>query len=242
MTRERGFTLLEVVLALVIFSLLTLLAYGAFFVGHRAVLKGEREADVNQRLRVADDLIARQLRSAVFYFARHEDETLPYFLGREDGVSFVTAAPQGGGGTGLAVVTYQVADGRLTVVERGAFTPSDLYDPPADAHVERAVLFEGFSRIRFEYLAREDTDMSWQSAWDAREEETLPAAVRLTVDGLESIGLRPWVRDIPLMTIAYGWGSEDFQEPPDDELLQGSANEDLDSAGTPDEAGDGDDE
>jgi len=232
MTRERGFTLLEVVLALVIFSLLTLLAYGAFFVGHRAVLKGEREADINQRLRVADDLIARQLRSAVFYFARYEDEVLPYFLGRQDGLSFVTAAPQGGRGTGLAVITYQVANGRLTVEERGVFTPNDLYDPPADARVERAVLFEDFSRIRFEYLAREDTESNWQPTWDAREEETLPAAVRLTVDGLESIGLRPWVRDIPLMTIAYGWGNEEFQEAPDDELLDSSEDDSADATDT----------
>jgi general secretion pathway protein J len=222
MTSERGFTLIEVVLALTIFGLLTLLAYGAFFVGHRAVLKGEREADVNQRLRVVDDLIARQVRSAVFYFARHEDEVLPYFLGRQDGMSFVTAAPQGGNGTGLAVITYQVANGRFTVEERGIFTPNDLYEPPADARVERAVLFEDFSSIRFEYLAPEDTESNWQPTWDAREEEMLPAAVRLTVDGMESIGLLPWTRDIPLMTIAYGWGNEEFQEAPDDELWDSS--------------------
>ena len=39
-----GFTLLEVVLSLVIFSFLTLMVYGAFFVGHRAVLDEEFRA------------------------------------------------------------------------------------------------------------------------------------------------------------------------------------------------------
>jgi len=218
--RNDGFTLIEVVLALVIFSLLALMVYSAFFLGHRAVMKGEREADINQRMRMAEDVIGRQLRSAVFYFGRHQEETYPYFVGRIDGLSFVTAAPQSRGGTGLAVVTYRIDGHSLVLEERVAFTPQDLYDPPKDAVIERAVLLTDFTTMRFEYLPHEDPEMKWQSHWDARDEETIPAAVRLSVDGLEFFG-GAWVREIPLMTIAYGWGNEDFQEPPDDEEDQG---------------------
>src|SRR5437763_3689258 len=89
-TRSAGFTLIEVVLSLVIFSFLTLMVYGAFFVGHRAVLKGERDADQNQRMRVAEDVLGREVRSAVFYRSKHQDETAPYFLGHGDGLTFVT--------------------------------------------------------------------------------------------------------------------------------------------------------
>jgi prepilin-type N-terminal cleavage/methylation domain-containing protein len=139
-----GFTLLEVVLSLVIFSFITLMVYGAFFIGHRAVIKGEAEADVNQRMRVADDILGRQVRSAVFYFARHEEETYPFFVGRPDGMSFVSASPQGRGGTGLAVVTYRATPEGLVLEERAAFTPQDLNKPPKDAHIDRAVLLSGF--------------------------------------------------------------------------------------------------
>ncbi len=224
-----GFTLLEVVLSLVIFSMITLMVYGAFFIGHRAVIKGERAADINQRMRVADDILGRQVRSAVFYFARHEDETFPYFIGRPDGMSFVSAAPQGHGGTGLTVVTYRADQGELLLEERGAFTPEDLVKPPKDAHIDRAVLLAGFSSIRFEYLPHEEGGAEWQSSWDAREEDMLPAAVRVSVDGLEFFG-HPWVRDIPLMTIAYGWGNEDFQEPDDEDAgdIDSNDNDDAD--------------
>jgi len=211
-----GFTLLEVVLALVIFSLITLMVYGAFFIGHRAVLKGERDADINQRMRVADEILGRQVRSTVFYFARHEDETFPYFVGRSDGLSFVTSAPQARGGTGLAEITYRAEQGQLVLEERVGFTPQDLLKPPADAEVARAVLVDGFSSIRFEYLPHEEGSPDWQNSWDGRDEDTLPGAVRVTVEGLEFFG-HPWVREIPLMTIAYGWGSEDFQEPDDED-------------------------
>ncbi len=212
-----GFTLLEVVLALVIFSLLALMVYGAFYVGHRAVIAGEREADLSQRMRVVDDVVAHQVHSAVYYFARHDEDTVPYFLGRADAMSFVTAAPQSRGGTGLVVVTYRAVDGQLVLEERPGFMPDDLYDPPSDARVERAVLLSGVSALRFEYLPRDEVDGQWQEAWDARDEDGLPSAVRLSVEGLPWSSQQPWVRELPLMTVAYGWGTDDFQEPPDDE-------------------------
>jgi prepilin-type N-terminal cleavage/methylation domain-containing protein len=228
-----GFTLLEVVLSLVIFSFITLMVYGAFFIGHRAVIKGEAEADVNQRMRVADDILGHQVRSAVFYFARHEDETYPYFIGRPDGMSFVCASPQSRGGTGLTVVTYRAAQGELVLEERAAFTPQDLNKPPKDAHIDRAVLLSGFSSIRFDYLPHEEGGSEWQPNWDGHEEDTLPSAVRISIDGLDFFD-HPWVREIPLMTIAYGWGNDDFQEP-DDEDTQDTDTNDTDNE---DEEGD----
>jgi type II secretion system protein J len=215
-----GFTLLEVILSLMIFSMLTLMVYSAFFIGHRAVLKGERDADQNQRMRVAEDILGREVRSAVSYQARHDDDTPLFFLGHGDGMTFVTAAPQARGGTGLAVVTYRVVDGQLILEERVGFTPQDLYRPPRDAHVERAVLLSGFASIRFEYMPHDDTQSGWQRAWDAREEEALPVAVRMTVEGLPFFG-HPWIREIPLMTVAYGLGNDDTFEPDDEEENSG---------------------
>lgn len=232
-----GFTLIELVLALAIFGLLALMMYSAFFLGQRAVIKGEREADLNQRMRVAEDILGRQVRSAVVYFARHDDETLPFFLGAADRMTFVTASPQGHGGTGLAVVTYRVTEGQLTLEERTGFAPDDLYDPPRDALVEPAALLP-VGAVHFEYVGHESGEASWQSSWDAREEDALPATVRVTVDGLEFFRLQPWVRDIPLMTVAYGWGNDDFEEPPDEEeISNGTA-----TGGDADEDGEGDEE
>ena len=211
-----GFTLLEVVLSLVIFSFITLMVYGAFFVGHRAVLKGERDADENQRMRVAEDVLGREVRSAVRYITKHKDETAPYFLGQSDGLTFVTASPQARGGTGLAAVTYKAVDGQLVLEERVGFTPEDLYHPPADVHVDHAVLLSGFSAIRFEYLSRDEGENGWVGKWDAREEDGMPVAVRVTVEGLPFFG-HPWVREIPIMSESYRIGDEDMQDQEDED-------------------------
>jgi general secretion pathway protein J len=225
---EAGFTLLEMVLALVIFGMIAAIVYSAFYFGHRAVTSGERAADENQRMRLAEELLGRQVRSTVYYFAMHDEEPIAFFLGAADGMSFVTSAPQTRGGTGLVVVTYRLVDGKLVVEERANFTPDDLYDPPRDAHVDSAVLLEGFTSLRFEYLPKEEQDLGWADKWDARDEDVLPAFVRVTVDGLAYFGGAPWVRTIPLITMASGWGTDDFQEPPEED----SYDDDSDSTTT----------
>jgi general secretion pathway protein J len=212
-----GFTLLEMVLALVIFGMIAAVVYSAFYFGHRAVVSGERAADDNQRMRLAEELMGRQVRSAVFYFAQHDDEQVAYFFGTSDGMSFVTSAPQSRGGTGLAVVNYRLVDGRLVLEERTSFTPRDLYAPPSDAYYERAVLLEGFSSLRFEYLPHEEVDLGWSDKWDARDEDQLPAAVRVTVEGLPYFNGAPWIREIPILSMTLGWNTDEFHEPPEEE-------------------------
>jgi len=221
-----GFTLIEMVLALVIFGMIAAVVYSAFYFGHRAVISGERAADENQRMRLAEEFLGRQVRSTVYYFAKHDEEEVAFFLGYSDGMMFVTSAPQSNGGTGLAAVSYRLVDGKLVVEDRTNFTPDDLYSPPSNARVQRAVLLDGFSSCRFEYLPREEMDLGWADKWDARDEDTLPAAVRVTIDGLPFFNGQPWVREIPLLTMASGWGTDEFQEPPDEQ------NEDDDSTTT----------
>lgn len=239
MTRGRaGFTLVEIVLALSILALLVLTGWGAFFAGQRAVTTGERGAERSQRLRVVAELIGRQIRSTVFYFARYDDDVVPYFVGGADRLSFVSAAPQSRGGTGLAVVTYQVVDGQLFLEERVGFTPDDLYNSPRDARVEHAVLLRDFTELRFEYLPLDDPEMQWQRVWDAREEDTLPASVRLIVDGVPYFSSGLWVQEVPVMTIAYGYGTDEFREPDEeleDDLALGEEDEDLDDEDDDDE-------
>lgn len=222
-----GFTLLEMVLALVIFGMIAAVVYSAFYFGHRAVTSGERAADENARMRLVEEMMGRQLRSAVYYHAMQDEDHVAFFLGYSDGMMFVTSAPQGHGGTGLAVVTYRVVEGQLVVEERTTFTRADLYDAPAAASTERAVLLGGFSSFRLEYLPREEVDLGWADKWDARDEDDLPAAVRVTVEGLRFFGGAAWVREIPLLTMAYGWGTDAFKEPPDEQ-----EDDDEDEVGT----------
>src|SRR5262245_24850933 len=105
-----GFTLLEITLAMAVLGMIAAMCYGAFHLGIRAVERGEVAVVTAQRLRVASDVIIRQIKSVDAYCARNEDEDLyPYFMGTATSMTFVTGTGLEGGG-GLTRVVYQVVD------------------------------------------------------------------------------------------------------------------------------------
>jgi hypothetical protein len=70
--------------------------------------------------------------------------------------------------------------------------------------VQEAVLLSGFTDMYFEYLMSDGIENEWFEVWSGKEEEELPAAVRLVVDGLAGLGGGIWSQEIPLMVAAFG--------------------------------------
>jgi prepilin-type N-terminal cleavage/methylation domain-containing protein len=202
----RGFTLLELLLAMTALALVTAICYGAFHLGIRAVERGEVAVVTAQRLRVASDTLIRQIKSTVPYPARNRDEEVyPYFTGTATSMAFITASGLSGGG-GLSRVVYQVVENptRLVVSESAFFSPDGLGREPVDKPGERsAVLLDGFRTLRFDYLMNDGVDTEWWTQWDAHTEETLPSAVRIVVEGLPGLD-DVWGQEIPLMSTTYG--------------------------------------
>jgi general secretion pathway protein J len=204
---NRGFTLIEVVLAMTVLALVSAICYGAFHLGIRAIERGEVAVVSAQRLRVATDVIIRQIKSAVPYAARNRDEDIyPFFFGGATWVTFVTATGLEGGGA-LARVSYQVVDDppRLIVTESSFFSPDQLGRDPVDKHGDRtAVLLENFRDLRFEYMLSDGIDTEWRSDWNSHDEEAMPAAVRILVDGIPGLETDRWGQEIPIMSTLYG--------------------------------------
>lgn len=217
---EAGFTLLEVVLAMSVLALVAAMAYAAFHLGQRAVERGEIAVVQAQRLRVASDVLIRQIKSSVAYPARNRDEDVyPYFLGTSTSMTFITANGLHGGGS-LTRVVYQVMDAppRLVVSESETFSPDGLGRGRVAAGDERAaVLLDGFRSLKFEYMMNDGVDTEWLPQWDGQLEETLPAVVRIVVEGMPGMETDVWGQEIPLMATMYGdnlgeVGDEDLAE------------------------------
>jgi general secretion pathway protein J len=205
---RRGFTLLEMMLSLTIVGLIVALVSAGFDVAGTAIGGGERAAEQNQRVRLAADLMMRQIKSAVLYPAVDKDEyEYPFFEGAHRDLAFVTATAQSGGG-GLALVTYRVQGDPpvLTVSEVSAFSRQALGTGEGldELPVQEAVLLSGFTDMYFEYLMSDGIENEWFEVWSGKEEEELPAAVRLVVDGLAGLGGGIWSQEIPLMVAAFG--------------------------------------
>jgi prepilin-type N-terminal cleavage/methylation domain-containing protein len=73
-SRERGFTLLELVIAMVVFSFVTLGLYGVIVLGARSAGSGERITEQARRYRVANEVISRQIASAAPICLPEQDE------------------------------------------------------------------------------------------------------------------------------------------------------------------------
>jgi prepilin-type N-terminal cleavage/methylation domain-containing protein len=204
---ERGFTLLELMISMTLLVMMVAMTYGIFATTLRMVPRGEGEAERSARLRGASDMISRQIRSTVNYPARTEGESFPFFQGAPYWFSFITAAPQHRGGEGLGWVTYWSDGHSLNVGERVIFSASSILGDAPEMS-DQAMLLDGFTGSRFQYLRLDGNDSEWRDFWDAQEEQNLPAAVRIVLDGAGPLG-SSWVQEIPLMTVAYALGSFD---------------------------------
>jgi hypothetical protein len=160
-----------------------------------------------QRLRAASDVLIRQIKSAVVYPARNREEDIyPYFVGTATSMTFITAAGLNGGGA-LTRVIYQVVDEppRLILQESKFFTPDALGRDPIDKPGEmQAPLLDGFRTLRFEYMMNDGVDTEWLSEWSGQDEEALPGAVRVIVQGMAGMEVDTWGQEIPVMVALYG--------------------------------------
>jgi len=218
--RARGFTLLEVVLAMTALALVAGICYAAFHLGVRAVERGEIAVVTAQRLRVASDTIIRQVKSTVPYAARNKDaDVFPYFVGTATSMTFITAAGLTGGG-GLTRVVYQVANDptRLNLSESPFFSPDALgTEPPDNPGQQSAILLDGFRNLKFEYMMNDGVDTEWRPEWNGHDEESLPAAVRITVEGMAGLEVPVWGQEIPIMVALYG---DNLGEVDEDDLAE----------------------
>ena len=234
---NRGFTLIEVVLAMTVLALVSAICYGAFHLGIRAIERGEVAVVNAQRLRVATDVIIRQIKSAVPYAARNRDEDIyPFFFGGATWMTFVTATGLEGGGA-LARVSYQVVDDppRLIVTESSFFSPDQLGRDPVDKHGDRtAVLLENFRDLRFEYMLSDGIDTEWRSDWNSHDEEAMPAAVRILVDGIPGLETDRWGQEIPIMSTLYGDSGSELGD--EDEFNAAEGPEETDEPADKDDA------
>jgi general secretion pathway protein J len=205
---ERGFTLLELMISLTLLTMMMGMVFSVFATATDSIPRGEAAAERSARLRMATALMTRQIRSLVDYPAETEDEEIhSFFNGDGEGFSFITAAPQMGRGDGLGWVTYWVADGDLKFSERLIFS-AGAFVAEQESSAAEATLLAGIAGHRFEYLRLEGDTSEWVEIWEGLEEQTPPAAIRVTIEGL-GLSDSYWIQEIPIMTVVYSLGTYD---------------------------------
>jgi prepilin-type N-terminal cleavage/methylation domain-containing protein len=181
-----GFTLIEVMLALMIFALMGGILYGAFSLGHSAVEKSETNSTRNQKQRAMADLLGNYVRSGFPYRESAQDQTV-YFAGEIDSVSFVSAYSQAMGGRGMAKIqiTKQEDGNGRAVLKLEETAPVRInsetgIEAGAAGQTHSIVLQSDIRELRLGYLDPQAEDEKWEDRWDGAERRRLPRAVRLS--------------------------------------------------------------
>lgn len=108
-SRKRGFTLIEVLIALTIVALAGVVVYGALSTALTSWSAGLVDSRRSQVAQIALDRISQQLKSTLSSTAKKDGRIVAAFTGDEHSIRFVTLGAAGG--SPLAAVSYAVEDG-----------------------------------------------------------------------------------------------------------------------------------
>ncbi len=176
----RGFTLLELIIALSIVAALLAIAFGGLRVALAAWTQGEDRADAHQHLRGIAAVLARSVGSAYPYQAPAglSPEPTMLFRGTEQRLELVTQAPPFP--APVPVAFSAVVIGLEDTPEGQALVIRQRVMPNREPFTEAQVMLRdtGINRLEFRYL---DATGTWQETWDGEAENGLPRAVRITV-------------------------------------------------------------
>jgi general secretion pathway protein J len=188
--RQSGFTLIEILLALSILSIVMVIILGALRIGVRAWEKGEDVLVAQQRARTLLDQLARQLASASVLMSAQREQPLVVFEGSRRALEFTSSLPLinriqfGPVHVRYVIETDPGGEKRLLLFEE-SIRPADYLSEGQLRHdTDARVLIGQFEDLRFEYLGAggdgAGPQPGWASSWRPRDPAELPRAVRIT--------------------------------------------------------------
>ena len=198
-----GFTLLEVLLAVILLGLLMAGAYSGIHASANAMRAGEAAIDRIDRLRTAQEFLRRQLSNILpLSYDRNENNGSNYvFEGDAQHMRFVAPMPGYLSRGGPYVQTLELARGADGLHLQFTDTMLNGYDPKKSrtSELEPVVLLDRIGDGRFEYRSLDDQGQlaDWSSEWSDPGVTPLMVRIRLSMQPGVQI---PWpTLDVPLM-------------------------------------------
>jgi general secretion pathway protein J len=181
--RQRGFTLIEMVIALSIVGALLVIMFGGLRVGLGAWRRGEDRAELLEHERNVDQLVNHAVTGSYLY----QPGTIPgkeggiLFEGHSDRLAFVTVSPPVPTPVPIAftAVTLSLEGGATPglAIRQKAMPNTEPLEPVPPVFVDPAV-----TALHFRYLR--EAGGTWEERWDATKEKALPLAVEVTLTTL----------------------------------------------------------
>lgn len=192
---QKTYTLVELVLALGILSMLALMAVGVLTSVQRlwndiGIRSGDLE-NLQNIDRIADSAFKNMI---PFHWPNTENKNQEIFQGEPDSILFAylhrtTDADDGG----IRFLKLKLENGKLTALYRKNPLLHWLGIPQEDKTICKEVIADNIVELRFEYAGREGDEIVWHQDWDEENFNQIPLAIYLYIkfsDGTEEQWLR----------------------------------------------------
>lgn len=191
---DRGFTLLELTIALVLLALMAAMMFGSLSFAGRSWDGGEAKATQVNEMRQTEEFLRAQLGSQFPLRAKKVVEFPLRFAGERGEIRYAAALPARvaeGGVYFFRLNVVREGDKSMLVQDRMIPEPGAL-DEPDFRDAARSVLADGIAELRISYLGRDaaaaETEApTWRDKWD--DKQRLPLLLR--IDVVPQKGL-PW--------------------------------------------------
>jgi general secretion pathway protein J len=193
---ERGFTLVELLIALAIVGALVAIAFGGLRVAVTSWRQGEDRAEAHQHVRSVALTLARAVSAAYPYRASRSlaPEPVVLFAGTETRLEFVTQAPPFPAAIPIAftavVLSFDDGNEPGLVVRQRALPNREPFGEATIVYRDPSV-----TTLKLAYL---DEGGNWKDAWDGTEANATPRAVKVTV----ATSLNGRTEELPPLTVA----------------------------------------
>jgi general secretion pathway protein J len=181
MSSQRGFTLVELLVALSVSALLTTLVYGVIVLGQRSAQAVSDRASESEQMLIGWQFIDAAVAQAQPVSDPNDPDNPIGFSGTPDRLSFVADQPAYLGPGGLTRLTLETrdragVDALILIRERFISSPDQQAGEPLEA-----TLVEDLESFRLSYFGspEEDRPANWLSDWNGR--DTLPGLVEIHV-------------------------------------------------------------
>jgi general secretion pathway protein J len=186
--QNSGFTLVELLLAITLLSMLMALAYGGLHAATQATDRGQEILEERGRLRMAHQFVRKQLNQAIpLAFAQSDGRVTgqkdpEVFLGSASSVRFVGPMPGylGFGGPQVQQLNIIQGDNGLELVLQHALVQG--FEESKLQERDPILLIDRINFAEFQFLGRDERgDLTpWTSEW--LQTDQLPAAVALQIE------------------------------------------------------------
>ncbi len=198
--QQSGFSLMEIIVAMTLLSLIMAMIYGGIHSSRKMALKGTKRINATNEIRVVQELVRRQISRILPMAFKEEDNTFVIFEGDDQHIMYVSPMPGylGKGGPHVQLIEIVNANGGKILqfshwllndsIEEGSFE---------DSEQEPVVLLENIQDAEFSFVKLDEEGElgDWESAWE--EGENTPLMVKLDVEMGEG-SLMQW----PVMQVA----------------------------------------